>query len=319
MPAASRIISAGIAVADVVVHPVTQPLPLGQVQLVDGIQLHAGGCAMSTATALRGMDLDVELVALVGRDPFGDVLIDIARERGIDHGGIYRLDGYPTSASAVIVDPDGERTFLHLPGCSDHLDPGHIRPRFAGASWLHLAGLLVTATLDGQPAAELLRDARAAGLRTSADVVWDANGRWELIHPCLPHLDVFSPSDQEAFAISGCATCPDAATWFHDHGVEVIAITLGPDGSYVSEGTQAWNVPAVAADARDGTAAGDWFAAGLIAGLSQGWDVPRASALASVLGSIAVSTVGAPSSSGSIGDILRRTDEHLGSITASSS
>lgn len=292
-----RVVCAGIAVADVVVHPVHQPLPLGQLQLVEGIELHAGGCALTTASGLRALAVDVGLTAAVGDDPLGRFLVEVARDRGIDRGGIAHLEDVPTSSSVVVVDDRGERTFLHLPGCSDHLSAAHVRATLpADLAWLHLAGLMVTGQLDGQPAAELLRDAKAGGARVSADVVWDARDRWHLLRPCLEHLDLFTPSADEALALSGRATVPEAARWLHDHGVAVVAITRGADGAYLSDGTDTWDVPATETDVRDGTGAGDCFTAGLIGGLLDGWELPRAGAQASVLGGVAVAAVGAPTS-----------------------
>ncbi len=313
-----RVVCAGIAVADVVVHPVRQPLPLGQVQLVEGIELHAGGCALTTATGLRALGADVGMTAAVGQDSFGQFLLQVALNRGIDRGGITRLEHVPTSSSVVAVDDHGERTFLHLPGCSDHLDETHVRASLTpDLEWLHLAGLLVTARLDGPPAAALLRDAKQAGARVSADVVWDARGRWDLVHPCLEYLDVFSPSEDEALAISGRASVPEAARWLHDQGVEVVAITRGGDGAHVSDGRDAWDIPAAAVEVRDGTGAGDCFAAGLIGGLLDGFELPRAAALASVLGGIAVSSVGAPTAFPDRPALLAAADELLDEVSPS--
>ena len=44
------------------------------------------------------------------------------------------------------------------------------------------------AELDGDPTAAVLAEARARGLTTSLDTVWDATGRWERLLPSLPHL-----------------------------------------------------------------------------------------------------------------------------------
>jgi sugar/nucleoside kinase (ribokinase family) len=288
------VLCAGIAVADVIVHPIHQPLPVGQVQLVDEIQLRAGGCALSTATALRALGVDVGLSAAIGEDAFGDFLLQTAEDRGIDRGGLRRLP-YPTSASVVAVDHAGERTFLHVPGCNDQLDRSHVEASLHDdLRWFHLAGLLVTGRLDGEPAAELLHAARRSGARTSADVVWDARGGWERMQPCLEHLDLFSPNADEALALSGRSTVSEAATWLHDHGVRVVAITCGERGARVSDGDAAWYVAPFDVFARDGTGAGDAYAAGLIYGFLAGWSLPRTAAFASVLGGLATTVVGAP-------------------------
>lgn len=290
------IVCAGIAVVDVVVHPVRQPLPMGHVQVVEGIELAAGGCAMTTATALRALGEDVGLSAALGDDPLGRYLGELASQRGIDRGGFDWIADRPTSASVVLVDEAGERTFMHVPGTSDDLSPDHVRASLhADLGWLHLAGLLVTDKLDGQPAAQIFRDAREMGVRTSADVVWDDRDRWHLMHPNLPYLDLFTPSQEEAVAISGRDTVPEAARWLHDQGVGVVAITQGGEGARVSDGEVAWQVPVDDVSPVDGTGAGDCFTAAMISGLFAGGELPHVASLAAVLGGVAVATVGAPS------------------------
>lgn len=185
---------------------------------------------------------------------------------------------------------------MHVPGTSDDLSPEHVRASLhADLEWLHLAGLLVTDKLDGEPAAEILRDAREMGVRTSADVVWDDRDRWHLMRPNLPYLDLFTPSQEEAIAISGRDTVPEAARWLHDQGVGVVAITQGGEGAYVSDGTGAWQIPVDDVSPVDGTGAGDCFTAAMISGLLSGRELPDTASLAAVLGGVAVTAVGAPS------------------------
>ena len=58
--------------------------------------------------------------------------------------------------------------------------------------------------MDGEPAAELLRGAKAAGATTSLDTVWTDLADWmEVLRPMLPHVDVFMSSREEAQRISG--------------------------------------------------------------------------------------------------------------------
>ena len=180
------VVCLGILVADVIARPVDE-LPHGAVSLMDEVSLHGGGCALNTATGLGRLGLSVAVVGKVGEDTFGDFVVGLLDERGLDTQGVLREPAAPTSATVVLVDRAGERSFLHLPGANGTLSADELAPDsvFAGRS-LHVAGALVMPALDGAPTAGLLAEARRRGIHTSLDTVYDATGRWERVEPCLP-------------------------------------------------------------------------------------------------------------------------------------
>ncbi len=201
---APDVVCLGILVADVIARPVDELPREGSLGFVEQLVLRSGGCAINTATALQRLGLTPAVAGKVGADPFGSFLLDVLDERALDRRQVVVAPGVPTSATVVLVSGGGERTFLHLKGANatlreEELDRDHL---FSGRAF-HVAGALVLDALDGAPCASLLADARARGLHTSLDPVWDASGRWDRILPSLPHVDVFTPSLAEARAISG--------------------------------------------------------------------------------------------------------------------
>ncbi|MEZ4517966.1 MAG: carbohydrate kinase family protein [Chloroflexota bacterium] len=114
------VLSLGIMVADVVGRPVTEiPVP-GRLSLVDEMSLHTGGCAVNTATVLARLGIPVEVAGKVGDDPFGDFLVAELTKRGIGRDGVRRDATAGTSATMVMVAPDGERRFVHYIGANAH-------------------------------------------------------------------------------------------------------------------------------------------------------------------------------------------------------
>jgi sugar/nucleoside kinase (ribokinase family) len=288
------VVCVGILVADAIARPVDELPERGTLALVDEIALRGGGCALNTATVLRRLGLDVSLVGKVGADAFGEFLIRLAEERELDAGCVILDSDAATSATVVLVDRAGERTFLHVPGANgrlraDELDPDVV---YAGRA-LHLGGALVMPALDGEPAAGLLAGARARGLLTSMDTVWDASGRWELVEPALPHLDLLTPSLAEGQAITGHDDPEAVAAALRGRGVGTVALTMGERGSYVAGEGFAGLVDGFAVEAVDGTGSGDAFAAGLLYALLAGWPLERAARFANAVGALAVTAVGA--------------------------
>jgi len=288
------VVCLGILVADVIARPVDELPPRGTVGLLDEISLHGGGCALNTATGLARLGPSVAVAGKVGVDPFGDFLLGLLDERGLDRRAVLRDPRVPTSATVALVDSSGERTYLHLPGENGAVRTEELDRRllFAGRA-LHVAGSLVMPALDGEPTAALLAEARARGLLTSLDTVFDATGGWARVEPCLPELDLFAPSLAEARAISGEREPARVAAWLRMRGVREVALKLGPGGCYVAGESFEGFLPAVRVQPVDGTGAGDAFVAGLLYGKLAGWPLDRAARLANAAGALATTAVGA--------------------------
>ena len=286
------VVCLGILVADVIARPVDE-LPHGAVSLMDEISVHGGGCALNTATGLSRLGLSALVVGKVGEDTLGDFVIGLLAERGLETRGVLRDPAVPTSATVVLVDRAGERSFLHLPGANGALGAEELAPEIFAGRALHVAGALVMPALDGAPTAGLLAEAQRRGVHTSLDTVYDATGHWERVQPCLPHLDLLMASLAEAQGISGEQEPASAAAWFRDRGVAEVALKLGPDGCYVAGAEFEGDVPAFPVHVVDGTGAGDAFAAGVIYGRLAGWPLVDAARLANAAGALATTAVGA--------------------------
>ena len=290
------ILCLGIMVADIVGRPLRAIPDPGRLVLVDEMSLHTGGCAINAATALARLGLPVEVIGKVGVDPFGDFLIDALAERSIGSQGVKRDPKVGTSATMVMVEPDGERRFVHYIGANAQMTLDDIAfSMFEDASILHVAGSLVLPGIDGEPTAELLHRAKDAGIITFLDVVWDDTGRWmELIGPSLPYIDFFVPSLPEAQEITGQEEPADAARALIDHGVSTVGIKMGADGCLVmTDECQEIRLPAFQVDVVDATGAGDAFAAGFIAGIWQDWPLEKVARLANAVGALCVTGLGA--------------------------
>jgi sugar/nucleoside kinase (ribokinase family) len=288
------VVCLGILVADVICRPVDSLPARGTLGLVEEIELRGGGCALNTASVLARLGLRAGVAGKIGADPFGEFLVALLDERGVDRRALLVGGGAPTSASVALVGADGSRTFLHVPGANgvvraDELDHDAL---FAARAF-HAAGQLVMPALDGEPFAALLAQARRRGLVTSLDTVFDASGRWERVLPSLPHVDLFTPALAEARAITGEDDPARAAARLRGAGAGAVAVTLGADGCYASGPGFEGNVRAPEVVEVDGTGSGDAFAAGLLYGTLAGWSFERAVRFACAAGALAATAVGA--------------------------
>jgi sugar/nucleoside kinase (ribokinase family) len=286
----------GIMVADVVAKPLKAMPERGKLVLVDEMSLHTGGCAINAATALARLGLPVEVIGKVGADQFGDFLLTELQQRHIGKRGVSRHPTIGTSATMVMVEEDGERRFVHYIGANAELKIEDINlDLLQEFAIIHVAGSLVLPGLDGTPSAHLLKSAQATGVVTFLDTVWDDTGRWmKVLEPCLPHIDYFIPSLPEAQAITGEDDPYQAARILVEAGVATVALKMGEDGCLVMvESGETIQHAAFKVDVIDATGAGDAFAAGFIAGVYMGWELPDTIRLANATGALSVTGLGA--------------------------
>lgn len=287
------VVCLGILVVDLIARPVEGLPARGTLEIVDEISMRGGGSALNTASALVRLGLRAGAAGKVGADPFGEFLLGLAHERGIDRRCVLVDRAVPTSATVVLVDGEGERTFLHLPGANGRLRAEELdRELLFSGQALHLAGALVLDHLDGEPAAEILAEARCRGLQTSLDTIF-ASGRWERVLPSLPYADLFTPGLREAQAITGEDDPARAASWLRNRGVNEVIVTMGPAGCYAAGPDFEGRVAPPPVEAVDGTGAGDAFAAGLIYSKLAGWPFEQGVRFASAVGALATTAVGA--------------------------
>ncbi len=279
--------------ADVIARPVDESPIRGSVSFLEDIALHGGGCALNTASALVALGLRAGVVGKVGSDAFGDFLLRTLDERGV-RANVIRDAAVSTSATVALVDAEGERTFLHVPGANGALVAHELDPDlvYAGRA-LHIGGALVMDGVDGDPFAQLLAEAQRRGRLTSLVPVWDPTDRWSRLEPCLPHLDLLSMSLVEGRALSGEDDPGSVAAWVRERGVREVALTMGPRGCYASGERFEGHVAAPSVHAVDGTGAGDAFVAGLLYGKLHDWPLERSVRLGCAVGALSTLTVGA--------------------------
>jgi len=284
----------GIFVVDVIARPIDKFPEKGKLELFDELELHTGGCANNTAIGLAKLGISVGGMGKIGQDGFGDFVLRALNENGVDTLGMVRDANANTSFTFVMVASDGERTFFHYMGANAALSATDIRlDLIKECKILHIAGSLLMPKFDGEPTAHLLRQAKAAGVTTSLDTVWDATGNWlKTLEPCLPYVDIFLPSIEEAKQLTGLDSPPEIAKFLMDYGIQTVGLKMGERGSYVRTKDEELYVPAYQVNVVDATGAGDAYVAGFLAGAVMRWDMKRTTELAAATGAACVTAMG---------------------------
>src|SRR5687768_16523205 len=134
--------------------------------------------------ARLGATFPLEGVGLVGDDEAGRFIRNDCARHGINVTQLRTSRAAPTSYTDVMTEQEsGRRTFFHCRGANAELAPEHFNFTQSTARIFHLGYLLLLDRLDetsggGTAAAEVLRSARACGMKTSADVVSEHSDRF---------------------------------------------------------------------------------------------------------------------------------------------
>lgn len=289
------VVCLGMIVADVVVKPVSALPSVGDTCFVDYFSMHNGGDASNVVVNLAKLGVPTGILCKVGDDSFGRFLVGLLERQGVETSHVLVDAAASTATCLVLVREDGERSFIYKGDANDRLVPGDVDLDYVcSGRVLNVGGTLLLPGLDGQPLARILAEARRRGVTTSLDVCWDRQGGWlRTLEPCLEHLDVFLPSLEEARELAGTSDPEAIARLFLDRGVGIVGVKLGREGAYVTDGTDAFHVPAVRGiDVVDTTGAGDAFVAGFLAGRLQGWGIERAARFASAVSAACIQSVG---------------------------
>jgi len=241
--------------------------------------------------ARLGAPFPLEALGLVGDDPEGAAIrADCLRHR-IHDGQLHTSKTAHTSYTDVmLVRTTGRRTFFHQRGANALLGPEHVDFAASRARHFHLGYLLLLDRLDqpdadhGTVAAGLLKEALAAGFKTSIDVVSEDSDRFPaIVRPALKFTDYAILNEFEAERTTGRPIRTE-------QGVDVVqlrasardlleagvresvvihfpegAIAAGRDGQILSQGSVRIAQEQIAGT----TGAGDAFGAGLLYALHE--------------------------------------------------
>ncbi|MGW2325201.1 ribokinase [Streptomyces sp. NPDC001700] len=286
----------GSANADLVVGVDRRP-GAGETVLGSDLAVHPGGKGANQAVAAGRLGARTALLARVGDDGHGRLLLDSQRDAGVDTTGVL-VGGAPTGVALITVDPSGDNSIVVSPGANSRLTPEDVR----GAESLLAAARVVSLQLEIplETVAEVVRTAGAGfGDRPGPRVVLNPSPPAPLPADVLAACDPLVVNEHEARYLlsddpAGDATDPEAwAAALLARGPRSVVVTLGGEGALVAERDRTVRVPSLPVEAVDTTGAGDAFTGALAWRLGVGDDLETAVRYAVRVGAAAVTRAGA--------------------------
>ena len=267
----------------------------GNLANILGQERATGGGPANVLFDIAAMDCGIPLYASgrVGKDAFGEYLVDEIKKRDIDAANIIYTDT-PTSYTDV-MSGNGKRSFFCCRGANSEFDCQDVENINFPAKWFYLGYLLLLDKLDsadpeyGTRGARMLDMMKKKGYLTIVDFVSEAPEKFRrVVKAALPYIDALVINEVEAGNTFELPTCNadgtanidairQAAKLFIESGVKQYVIIHYRDGAFGIDALgNECEVPSFPADEIVGTnGAGDAFCAGVLYALHENMTLPE--------------------------------------------
>ena len=301
---AKRILVAGSSNIDFMLSTPYVPAP-GETLVSDGeYGFAAGGKGANAAVAAASFGMDVFFCSRVGDDAYGDRLLELFAEKGIDTRFIKVDRSELTGLAAVITEKDGTNRIIVYGGANQKICEADVESA--------LNGCCPDAVLTQFEIAPEAVIAAATGAAYDGIPLFVDGGAVKGDFPLekLQKVEVFSPNENETEILTGIRpnsieNCLRASMALCNRvDIKYVVLKLGSRGCYVYDGKYCDLISPVEVPVVDTTAAGDVFTAALTAEYLRTGDILRAARFANAAGALTVSKRGAISSIPKLDEVL---------------
>ena len=324
----NRIIGIGNALTDLLVNLKNDDilsrfgLRRGSMSLVDSKQLEQleasvknlpmafspGGSASNTIRALSQMGISCGYIGKVGRDKTGEIFGQALSNCGIE---THLLQGEsPSGGGLALVAPDGERTMCTFLGAALEMQDKEITPElFSGYGCLYIEGYLVQ---DHRLITQAVQTAKNCGLKVAIDLasynVVEEN--LEFLHKLIAgQVDILFANEQEATIFTGDSNPLESLDKIGKY-CPLVVVKVGKHGAYIKYRGKVEHVGIVTSARRvDTTGAGDYYAAGFLAGLCRGLTMEQCGTIGAIVSGHVLEVVGSTIDDRSWADVRKKIDE----------
>jgi ribokinase len=255
-----------------------------------------GGKGSNQAVAASRAGADVTMITKIGKDPYGDLMLEFYKNEGINSQFVFIDDENPTGIALILVDENtAENLILVAPGACYNITDENIE---AAREQIANSDILVTQL---ETNIDAMKKVVKIAYENNVKVILNPAPAQKLDDEIFKMVDYITPNETEAEILTGLKTdsmgnIKKAAQCLFDKGVANVIITLGKEGVYVKTDKIEQIVPTPYVKAIDTTGAGDSFNGCLAVALLEGKDIIEAAIFANAGAALSVTKIGtAPS------------------------
>lgn len=308
------VVGVGNAIVDVITQA-TDDFVLGEgitknsMTLIDADRAHelyakmgpgiesSGGSVANTMAGIASFGGSASFIGKVANDQLGEVFGHDMRAVGVNYTAPDTGADPSTARCLILVTPDAQRTMSTYLGVSSLLDPSDIiEDVVSAAKIVFCEGYLWDVDSAKLAIRKAMDVARAAGRKSAlalSDTFCVERHHQEFRELVAGPVDILFANRAELASLYETEDL-DAGVAALRHDVELGCVTLGKEGSLLVTPDDIVRVPAEEISPPvDTTGAGDQYAAGVLYGVAQGYDLARCGYLGSIAAAEVIAHVGA--------------------------
>ena len=292
-----KVICPGEALIDFVSMDIGKTL-----KATDGFIKKAGGAPANVAAAISKLGAEAYFCGTVGDDAFGGFLEDTLNNNNINTELLFKIKNNTTFAFVSLME-NGERDFEFARDADECLTFDMISDRLEEFDLYHFGS--ATAFMGGN-----LKDTyfklKEYAKSNNKIISFDANYREslfgnnkdEFIKCCIDFIkdsNIVKLSEEEAKLISGIEDIKEASQYIVNLGCENLMVTLGKEGTLLSNREKQILIKTKEVKMKDATGAGDAFIGAVIAQIlnEPGKSMEKIVEMANLVGGITTTKLGA--------------------------
>jgi len=245
--------------------------------------IHPGGSSSNTMAGISNFGSKTAFFGKIGNDKHGDMY----ESQTIDTGITTKLERHKdeiTGHAITFITPDGQRTFaVHL-GAALHLKKEDIHEEILSRSKiLHIEGYNLDAIDLRETTLHAAEIAKQNNVKISLDLS-DAGivrRNQEFIKEFVRYyVDIVFANEDESYAFTGKE--PELALHELAEHTEIAIVKLGENGSLIKSNNQVYKIEAEKTTVINTNGAGDMYAAGILHGIVNNYNLEHAGKIASI-------------------------------------
>lgn len=233
----------------------------------------AGGAPANVSAVIAKLGGKSYFAGKVGDDGFGRFLEQKLTNFGVDCSLLVKEPQEATTLAFVTLESDGERDFSFIRGADAKYKFSEFdKEILKTVKIIHFGS--ATGFLEGElkeTYCQLLDYAKNNGKIVSFDpnyreFFWKENVV-EFINDSMNFIknaDIVKVSEEELYLLTNQHEFKGAIDYLHKEGAKLIAVTLGKNGTYISNGRKSELIPSIKIESIDSTGAGDAFIGSLL-------------------------------------------------------
>lgn len=245
-----------------------------------------GGPSGNFACAASRLGLRVAVLAEVGDDAPGRLIVADFQRHGVDTSLIQVIEGAVSNFTIGLIDPSGEKAMVVVPMLADK------PPLDLVASVLPRTRLLYGMPHDRERFNALIRIAHENGAEVMIDVERTILADEPDIGAFLNGIDIVSFNEESFIAATGERPSVEVACRLLHYGPHTIVVTRGAQGSLAVTKNESVEAPGFRVDVVDTTGASDTFNAALAQTLLTGMPLGEGVRFANAAAALSVTGLG---------------------------